>query len=544
MFIFTEVRNKFMKQYKCYIFYLSVYFFTNNLFGQVYLPDLGNGMYQNPIIHADYSDPDVLRVGKDFYMVSSSFNCVPGLPILHSNDLVNWEIVNHVLPELRPKETFDVPQHGNGVWAPSIRFHDQWYYVYYGDPDLGIFMIKTRDPRLDWEEPVLVKSAKGWIDPCPLWDDDGNAFLIHAFAGSRAGNKSILVINKMSPDGTTLLDDGVLVFDGHETHATIEGPKLYKRNDYYYIFAPAGGVTEGWQSVLRSKNIYGPYEIQDVLHQGNTNINGPHQGAWVSLESGEDWFIHFQDKGPYGRIIHLQPAHWENDWIKIGMDQNNDGKGEPVLKYQKPDVGQTYKKKAPQTSDEFNTLEIGLQWQWHGNPKPLWFFTTNLGYLRLNPVIVGKDTRLWDLPNLLLQKFPAETFTAETKLTPYLINESEEVGLVVTGLNYSYISLRKENDNLVISIKQCKDADKGGSEIELVKDNFESKDLYLSVRVDKAGRYQYAYSKDGRQFINFGPEFQAKEGKWIGSKLGLFFKRNEHVNNGGYTNVDYFRISK
>src|SRR5699024_3731773 len=248
------------------------------------------------------------------YMTASSFNAVPGLPILRSKDLVNWKIIGHALDRLVPEEHFSKPQHGNGVWAPSFRYHDGAFYIFWGDPDFGIYMVKTDDPAGEWEDPVLVKKSKGLIDPSPLWDDDGNAYLVHAFAASRAGIKSLLVVHEMSPDGTHLIGDGVIVYNGHDVNPTIEGPKFYKRNGYYYILAPAGGVSTGWQLALRSKNVFGPYEVKTVLHQGDTNINGPHQGGLIELESGESWFIHFQEKQPYGRIVHLQPVHWENGW--------------------------------------------------------------------------------------------------------------------------------------------------------------------------------------------------------------------------------------
>jgi beta-xylosidase len=246
--------------------------------GAVWSPDNGDGTYQNPIIFADYSDPDVIRVGDQFYLVASSFSSSPGLPILRSRDLVNWTIIGRVFQKY-PDESFQVPQHGNGVWAPSIRYHHGQFYVYFGDPDRGIFMSRARNAAGPWAPLVQVKAAKGWIDSCPFWDDDGQAYLVHAWARSRAGINSILTINRMSPDGKTLLDEGRMVFDGHAHHPTMEGPKLYKRHGYYYIFAPAGGVPTGWQTVLRAKNIYGPYEDRVVLDQGRTNINGPHQGG-------------------------------------------------------------------------------------------------------------------------------------------------------------------------------------------------------------------------------------------------------------------------
>ena len=294
---------------------------------KVWVADLGNGTYKNPILHADYSDPDAIRVGDDYYLTASSFSDIPGLPILHSKDLVNWTIIGHALKKQPPFEVFDKPQHGGGVWAPAIRFHNDEFYIFYPDPDYGIYMVKTKNPAGEWEKPVLVKAGKGWIDPCPLWDDDGNAYLVSAFAGSRAGFKSVIIVSKMSVDGTKLLDDGVMVFDGHDKHPTIEGPKFYKRNGYYYIFAPAGGVPTGWELILRSKNIYGPYEEKIVLAQGKSPINGPHQGAWVTTQTGEDWFLHFQDRGAYGRIVHLQPMKWVNDFPVIGVDADGDGTG-------------------------------------------------------------------------------------------------------------------------------------------------------------------------------------------------------------------------
>jgi beta-xylosidase len=327
------------------------------------------GTYTNPIIDADYSDPDVIRVGDDFYLTASSFNCIPGLPILHSKDLVNWKIIGHALQEQPPRDVFARPQHGNGVWAPSIRFHNNHFYIFYGDPDFGIYMVKARNAAGPWSRPLLIRRARGWIDPAPFWDDDGNAYLVHAWANSRSGIKSILTINRMSPDGTKLLDDGKTVFDGRVNHPTIEGPKLYKRNGYYYIFAPAGGVATGWQTVLRSKNIYGPYEDRIVMDRGQTEINGPHQGGWVELRSGESWFVHFQDRGAYGRVVHLQPVKRADDWPVIGVDVDGDGKGEPVAEHRKPNIGREYniRGKARRRA----TSLPGGDWAFNGSGTPI-----------------------------------------------------------------------------------------------------------------------------------------------------------------------------
>lgn len=299
---------------------------------EVWSPDLGNGKYINPIIDADYSDPDVVRVGDDYYMTASSFSDIPGLPVLHSKDLVNWTIIGHAIAEMPDYAKFKTPNHGNAVWAPSIRYHNGEFFIYYGDPDLGIFMTKTKNPAGPWEPLTLVHKAKGIIDCCPFWDEDGKAYLPHGYAGSRAGVKSIIGMIEMTPDGKSTIGQDRIIYDGHLDNETIEGAKMYKRGDWYYIFSPAGGVPTGWQEVLRSKNPWGPYETRNVLEQGDTDINGPHQGAWIDTPDGkEDWFIHFQDKGPYGRVVNLEPMKWlENGWPVIGVDPDGDERGVPV----------------------------------------------------------------------------------------------------------------------------------------------------------------------------------------------------------------------
>lgn len=522
------------------IFTIALFFSVN--FGQtvskVWVADNGDGTYKNPIIHADYSDPDAVRVGDDFYMTASSFNNAPGLPILHSKDLVNWKLINHVFRQQEPLSVFAKPQHGNGVWAPAIRYHKGEFYIFWGDPDFGIYMTKAKDPAGEWTKPLLIKEAKGWIDPCPFWDDDGKAYLVHAFAGSRSGIKSVLVIHKMAPDGTKLLDDGVMVFDGHDADPVVEGPKMYKRNGYYYIFAPAGGVTPGWQLVMRSRDIYGKYESRNVLAQGKTAINGPHQGAWVTTQTGEDWFLHFQDKEAYGRIVHLQPMFWKDDFPVMG---NN---GEPVLKNRKPNVGKTYPVMTPAESDEFDSPQLGLQWQWHGNFQPEWAIPfPSRGVLRMNSVRQTADFKsLWDLPNLLMQKFPAEEFTATAKVALEPRFESERFGLLISGLDYSALSVTYRNKKLFIGQTTVKNADKGTVETPADGIELNSKTFYLRVKVEKNAQCTFSFSTDGKTFQPIGEKFAARPGKWIGAKVGLFYTHSGVFNDHGTADIDWFRI--
>lgn len=299
-------------------------------------------------------------------------------------------------------------------------------------------MVKSKDPLGKWSEPVLVKGGKGMIDPTPLWDDDGKAYLVNGWAGSRSKMNSVLTVWEMNPDGTALTGAPVLVFDGNDgVNHTVEGPKFYKKDGYYYILCPAGGVVEGWQLALRSKSPFGPYESKIVMSQGKTDINGPHQGGLVDAPDGSWWFMNFQDKGLYGRLIHLNPVEWKKGWPEMGKN------GEPVGEYRKPVAG--FPACSPQESDEFNSRELGHQWQWHANYDPMFGMTSDLGFIRIYGHSLSEDfVNFWEVPNLLLQKFPAPEFTATTKLKVSAKDDRQQSGLIVMGHDYARLAVEKE----------------------------------------------------------------------------------------------------
>ncbi len=486
-----------------------------------WVPDRGDGSYQNPVLHADYSDPDAVRVGDDYWLVSSSFSHVPGLPVLHSRDLVNWSLVAHALPRLVPEEVFLTPQPGKGVWAPAIRYHNDKFWVYYPDPDFGIYVVTAADPRGPWSAPVMVKAGKGLIDPCPLWDDDAKVWLIHGWAKSRAGINNIVSLQRLSDDGLRISGDAKVIIDGEKISGctTLEGPKFYRHNGWYYIFAPAGGVARGWQSVFRAKNIEGPYAHRIVMDQGKSSINGPHQGALVDTPSGEWWFLHFQDKGAYGRVVHLQPVVWHDDWPVIGDDPDGDGKGQPCLTHLKPALP-PQPVTVPATSDEFESPILGLPWQWQANPQSGWFsLSARLGALRLFAQPVA-DNNLYTAPHLLLQKFPAPEFTVTTKLnfTPQAAGDC--AGLIVFGYDYAWIGLRTEGgQNLVLAVVRTANEKPVVDEMEF---GSVKSPVYLRVTVRTGAVCRFAYSLDGTSFMTIGPEFKASVGRWVGAKAGLF----------------------
>ena len=521
-----------------------------------WIPDRGDGTYQNPVLFADYSDPDVIRAGDDFYLVASSFLVAPGLPVLHSKDLVNWTIVNHVFALQSPVEHFARPRHGQGVWAPAIRHHGGRFWITYPDPDFGLYLTTADDPAGTWTPPLLIKPGKGLIDPCPFWDDDGQLYLIHGWAKSRAGISNLLTLHRLSPDGTTVLDAGEVIIDGAHipNWHTIEGPKLYKRNGYYYVFAPANGVATGYQAVFRAKNIYGPYEPRIVLEQGATPINGPHQGAWVDTPAGEDWFLHFQDIGAYGRVVHLQPMRWRDDnWPVIGNDPDDDGKGEPVLVHRKPNVGRSHPVEVPQTSDEFEGPGLGLQWQWNANPRADWAsLTTRPGFLRLASVpapLTRNDgtpapNSIYDAPNFLLQKFCAPEFTVTTVLEFSPAVEGEFAGLVVYGYDYALLGLRRAaaGSRLVLIVNPGANTP-GAEEREAAGVAAPEAPVYLRVAVEKDAICRFAYSFDNRTFTPIGEPFKASVDRWIGAKFGVIAIAPPSAARTGHADFDWFRVS-
>lgn len=525
---------------------------------QVWSPDNGNGTYTNPVINADYSDPDVCVAGEDYYLTASSFNCIPGLPILHSKDLVNWEIVGHAVKELEPKQEFDRPSHGNGIWAPSIRYHNGEFYIYWGDPDYGVFMVKAKDPAGEWSKPLCVIPGKGLIDTTPLWDDDGRCYLVNAYANSRSRFASVIAIRELSADGTKPIGNPVIIYDGNGTESrTCEGPKIYKRDGWYWVMFPAGGVPTGFQVAMRSKNPFGPYESKVVLAQGKTKINGPHQGAWVHTKFGEDWFLHFQDKEAYGRVVHMQPVTWKDNWPVMGIDKDGDYCGEPVTTYRKPKTSGKVQVVNPAESDEFSDTRLGLQWQWHANYNETFGMPTAFGSYRVYTHKVSeKFQNLWEVPNLLLQKTPADKFTATTKIRFTSKDQNQTGGLLMMGLDYSGLVVKRVGNDFQLLQISCKSADKGKPQTEQLiatlkptaVDQIDYQpgthiDIYMRMSVND-GKMHFSYSLDGKKYTKCGTEFTMREGKWIGAKIGFVAYEPGQKTNRGWIDADWFRVTR
>ena len=550
----------------------------------VWKADLKDGTYQNPILYVDYSDPDAIRVGTDYYMTASSFCNVPGLPVLHSDDLVNWELIGYALKKI-PEFRYREPIHGCGVWAPAIRYHDGSFYICFPMPDEGLYMITAKDPAGEWDSPVKIYDGAGLIDPCPFWDEDGKAYLVCGVAKSRIGYKSVLYMFEMSPDGKRLLSGPVRIYDGTaDKNTTTEGPKLYKRGGFYYIFAPAGGVKTGWQIVLRSKEIYGPYEVRTVMKQGKTGVNGPHQGAWVTDVAGNDWFLHFQDVFAAGRITHLQPMIWSEDgWPVIGRPSDEDPKvGEPVLNWKKPvisgtgDLGAAKTGGTKKTEKCFGLTDVqgapALPWQWNANPQENWVtLSGEEGVLCLNAACVAGVRPLADYPSLLLRKWEAPEFCMEISLEPKMMEAGGFAGVMALGTIYGGIGVLREKDRwklLTVTGSQIFDGGAVYAEEKKEETVLERGWDLLSFRLEvipqnqvtalswkeeykegDEGKVSHPESLirisvwDGKESMLKETAFPASAGRWVGNKYGLFhvcLSKGENTKNG----LAYFKKYK
>ncbi len=477
-------------------------------------------VYTNPVIYADYSDPDLVCVDGEYWMTASSFNCTPGLQILHSTNLVDWEVVSAALPDgiayqgISTEET----QHGNGVWAPSIRYHDGIFYIFWGDPDYGIYQVHTSDPLGKWSEPLCVIPGKGMIDPCPLWDDDGSVWLVHAWAKSRCGFNNKLSVRRLSSDCTSAVSDTVTVFNGFDNgQVTTEGPKFYKHDGEYVILCPSGGVKAGHQLVLKSATVTGKYEMRVAMHSGDVDVFGPHQGGWVTDAAGKDWFLHFEDRYAWGRVVHLQPMSWTADgWCIIGVDADQDGIGEPVSFHPRP---ASFRKKARSGRSD-------LLFQYQGNAPSSAKGSSALDYI----------SNLWLYPSLKLEKISGpEMEYSDT----YTLPQEGRQGIIVFGTDYATIEVAVRDGQAVILRKDCLKADKGG--VETVVDsilvpvgctkvtlgvsikerrNFESPDYAGGDTYSAVCTFTCAFGSSAPRAL--GQDFLAAPGRWIGAKVGSF----------------------
>ena len=512
--------------------------------------------YTNPIILCDYSDPDLIRVGNTFYMTASSFNFMPGLPILTSTDLVNWNLVNYAVKKI-PLALYDNPQNAKGLWAPSIRYHDGLFYIFVATPDEGIMETHTADPLGEWSELHFIWKGKGFEDPCPLWDDDGRVWLVHGYVKSRIGFNSMLGLLELDPKTLEAVSEDKIIYDGRKSQPTIEGPKFYKRKGWYYIFAPAGGVTDGWQTELRSRKIDGNYEEKIMLVQGKSSTNGPHQGGWVQTAGGEDWFVHFQERGVFGRIVHLQPAAWKDDWLLLGTSvATGEIPGQAVAEWECPaiqiqGVAGSDETRLPASKAVRLSPFADMQWQWSANVNESFADFSEDGSMTLYAL----DTRekkdqslpyLWNSANVLTQKVQAENFDFFVAVDAENLCEGQRAGIVFLGQRYASLAVERQKDGFSLVYFESEVADDEVKN-ERVIDRF-----FLSVPEDaRALQFKMHFVKkderrgevtfsaglgseaDSAEWIPASEPFIAEKAHWVGGRFGIYAVGKESSDSRG-----------
>ena len=516
--------------------------------------DQGNGTFINPVLWADYNNLDVTSVGNDFYMTAATHHFM-GMPILHSSDMVNWTIIARISRRLDIASRYDTPgqAYQHGTWAPAIRYTNGLFYVYVCTPYEGLIMSTATNAAGPWSPWYVVKSIAGWEDPCPYWDNvdsaggDGpngqQAYLVRSKTG--AGS---LILHKMSWDGKTLLDTGRTIATG----SGLEGPKLTKRNGYYYIFAPEGGIDSGYQVVLRAQTIYGPYSSKTILEKGTTKVNGPHQGSWIDLPNGQSWFYHFQELDGWGRICHLEPAQWDtNNWPSVGVEFGTTGIGEPVLNPTKPNVGAIFPIQLPQNSDEFSLTTLGLQWLWNHNPDSTrWSLAARPGWLRLTarPIanqsgtsgtgtaVPFSEDNIQFAYNTLVQEAMGRACSGITKMSVGGMIDGQRAGLTLFGQVYGWIGVVRTSGVLGIRTNINGTYTTGPT---LTADS-----VFLKAALDTNSCIGFAYSLDGLTYTVLGPTNKVVGRTWYeGIKFGLFTYNLSTGTSGGYVDFDYFHYS-
>ncbi len=485
--------------------------------------DNDNGTYTNPLISADFPDPDVIPVGDTYYMVTTTMFVFPGVTVLKSHDLVNWEYCGNAVSRFDFSKCYDLDscnRYGHGQWATSMKYHNGKFYLLFITLNEGGFMCTADKAEGPWH---ITHLPKGFYDPGLFFDDNGKAYVAQGY-----GKISITEVN----DSLEAIGPDSLVFTGN-IRGGLEGTHVYKINGYYYLYCTYGGK-DGMQVALRSKNIYGPYEQKLLMYDTTQGINyGIHQGALIQTQTDEWWTILFVDSGPFGRFPSLQPVHWEDGWPMLGVN------GKAVTTYRKPNVGKTYPIKDFSTSDEFNGATLGMQWAWNHNPDSTkWSLTQKRGALRLTTVKPAATLR--EAQNTLTQRPFAKHDTSQptiatTKMDVSHMKDGDVAGLALFQDPYAFIGVKKEGDKSYLVMMNN---DETIDSIVL-----SSSTVYLqTIASNASAKATFVYSSDNKTFKRLGNELMMKFSLKIftGNKFCLFNYPTKK--SGGYVDVDWFRV--
>lgn len=492
--------------------------------------DQGDGTYCNPVLPSDYSDIDCIRVGDDYYAISSTFQYSPGMVIIHSKDLVNWTIKGHVVSDLNQisKELnwTRMDRYGRGIWAGAIRYHQGKYYVYFGTPDEGYFMSTATEITGPWEPLHCIKSEKGWDDCCPFFDDDGQVY----FVGTHFADNYKTYLYRMTPDGKTLIEDSkILINEGHGREAN----KLYKINGTYYHFFSE--VKDGGRYIMmqRASFITGPYLERKQLSHVQREYNEPNQGGLVEGPDGKWYFLTHHGRGDWaGRIASLLPVHWNDGWPIIGQ-VGPDGIGTMVWQAAKPT--NKHPVQTPQSSDDFDKTVLSPQWEWNYQPRDeMWSLTEKPGYLRLKAFRPLTTDNLLTAGNTLTQRcFRTNRSEVIVKINIKNMVDGQKAGLCHYSQTYAMLGVTQSGKSRNVEFQTNKEKITG----PIIK----GKDVWIKSVWGGDGKSQFSYSTDGKKFTQFGEAYQLQWGYYRGSRIGIYCFNN--ITDTGYIDVDKFIYS-
>jgi beta-xylosidase len=481
------------------------------------------GTYTNPLISADFPDPDVIFVNDTYYMVSTTMFIFPGVTILKSKDLVNWEYCSNAIPRFDFSPCYNLDnchRYSHGQWATSLKYNNGKFYLLFITLDEGGFLCTSSKAEGPWE---IKKLPKGFYDPGLFFDEDGKMYVAHGYNN--------IMVTEVGQDLSPKSADS-LVYRG-DIRRGLEGAHVYKIGAYYYLYCTYGGL-DGIQVALRSKNIYGPYEQKVVIQDTTQGINfGIHQGALIKTQTGEWWTILFVDSGPFGRFPSLQPVTWVDDWPMVGVN------GKAVTTYKKPNVGKSFPKTILPTSDEFSDPNLGMQWGWNHNPDSTkWSLEQRPGYLRLTTARVTSSLR--EARNTLTQRIIANRNQdiptgALTKIEFAKMKDGDIAGLAVFQDPYAYIAVQKQNGaHMLIMVNN-------GRTVAMMP--VTGGIVYLRTSASNVTKKAtFAYSLDNKNFKQLGDELNMNFNLKIftGNKFCLFNYATQE--SGGYVDFDWFRV--
>ena len=514
---------------------VCVYCLCTNLLGQEELRwgqwnawgEQPNGSYLNPVIPSDYSDIDCIRVGEDYYAISSTFQFSPGMTVLHSKDLVNWRICGHAISDLTQiGENLNwtkMDRYGRGVWAGTLRYHDNRFYLFFGTPDEGYFMTSAVSPEGPWEPLTSLLAEAGWDDCTALWDDDGKAY----FVGTHFSDGYKTYLFQMAADGKSIDRKSAKLINAGSGR---EANKLLKVDGWYYlIFSEHKSELGRYVMAKRARKISGPYKEEKQLALPSREAMEPNQGGIVLGKDGQWYFLTHHGSGDWsGRIVSLLPVTWIDGWPIIG-EVLSDSIG--AMKWFGDMPFKSVEKLSIQRSDDFDAVQLAPQWQWNYQPRKEYFsLSERPGWLRLKAYRPLEADSLMKAGNTLTQRtFREPENEVVIKLDVSHMEDGQKSGLCHFSSQHSAIGVVKEGGKWYLEYRKNNKVTR--------HQQISSSYVWLKTCWGLEGKSHYYYSLDGDVFQPLGEPYQMVWGNYRGDRIGIYCFNNKE--DKGFVDVDY-----